>query len=260
MEQSSPPIMLHNEHFYEERFTIRTNEIDNRKVMTIPALMNLLHDTAMQNVIRLKVSVWDLESHYISWVLMRMHIHIKEMPRLGDQIRIVTYPAGFEKFFTYRDYRIYNSEGIEIAQVASTWLLMDTNTRKMRRIPKFIVDYPMPELEDCLPRIRHKLPPYGETRLQKDFCVGWYDLDFNKHLNNVLYFKWMLEATPDELLQNGEIEEIDILFRQECRWNEKLFSQSHSLDADYRIHRLMKEESEKEVAIAKVRWKVPFNM
>jgi medium-chain acyl-[acyl-carrier-protein] hydrolase len=256
MEQLPSALMLHPKHFYEEYFTIHTNEIDNRKVMTIPALMNLLHETAMQNVIRLKVSVWDLESENISWVLMRMLLRMKKMPRLGDQIRIVTYPAGFEKFFTYRDYRIFNIEGEEIGQVATTWLLMDTSTRKMRRIPSFITDYPMPDPETCLPRIRHKLPKYEETELQKEFCVGWYDLDFNKHLNNVLYFKWMLEATPDALLKKGQIEEIDILFRQECRWNEKLHSQSYTLDTTHRMHRLLKGDEAKEVAMAKVKWKI----
>ena len=67
----------------------------------------------------------------------------------------------------------------------------------------------------------------------------------------------MLEATPDTLLKKGQIEEIDILFRQECRWNEKLLSQSYTLDPSHRMHRLLKGDATKEVAMAKVKWKVP---
>ena len=70
---------LHPQLIKTEPFTIRTYEIDNRKQATVPALVKLMHEAAMQNVIDLKLSVWDLEPHQISWVLMRKNLIIHQI-------------------------------------------------------------------------------------------------------------------------------------------------------------------------------------
>ncbi|MCB0622180.1 MAG: hypothetical protein KDC41_26495, partial [Saprospiraceae bacterium] len=57
-------------------YQIRTYEIDSRKQATVTALVKLMHETAMQNVIDMKLSVWDLEPRQISWVLMKKYVNI----------------------------------------------------------------------------------------------------------------------------------------------------------------------------------------
>lgn len=158
---------------YEETFTIRTHEIDNRKKATPTSLVRLMQEAAMQNVIRLKLSVWDLESHHIAWVLMRLNLKINRLPHLGEQIRILTYPAGFEKYFTHRDYQVYDANDVLIAHSASTWLLMDTQTRRMRRIPAFILEYNnrMPDAANCLPHPSDELPKCEQVDFYKHYEV-----------------------------------------------------------------------------------------
>ena len=63
-------------------------------------MINLMQEAAMQNVIKMGVSVWDLEPHNISWVLMRLLLNVQRVPMLGERIKIVTHPAGFEKIYT----------------------------------------------------------------------------------------------------------------------------------------------------------------
>lgn len=246
---------LHPNLSYSETFSVRTYEIDSRKQMTAPALLNLMHEAAMQNVLKLKVSVWDLEPHQVSWVLMRMQLKIKRLPMLSEEVTITTHPSGFEKFFTYRDYKLYDAQGELIAYTSSTWLLMDTQSRKMRRIPPFILDFAMPPEEDCLPRIRHKLPAFGAADRHRQFEVNWYDLDFNQHLNNVAYVKWLMQSIDDELLAEGHLEELDIQYRAECRWKEVVRSEVQQIDPFCCMHRLVRESDQKELALAQTRWR-----
>ncbi len=241
---------------YSETFTVRTYEIDSRKRMTAPALLNLMHETAMQNVLKLKVSVWDLEPHQLSWVLMRMHLKIKRMPMLSEEITITTCPSGFEKFFTYRDYKLFDAKGDLIAYMSSTWLLMDTESRRMRRIPSFILDFEMPPADQCLPRIQHKIPLFGEVEHQKSYEVNWYDLDFNQHLNNVAFIKWLLQTIDDDMLANAELEELDILYRAECLWKDKVHSDLQQVDQQTFLHRLMRPSDQKELARAQTKWRI----
>lgn len=241
---------------FEDTFIIRTYEIDNRKLATVPALTRLLHEAAMQNVLRLKLSVWDLEPQGISWVLMRQQIRIHRYPGLGESVRVQTYPAGFEKFFTYRDYRVWDENDQAIASSSSTWLLMDTASRKMVRIPDFIKNFrqKMPSPEECLPRPEGKLPKFQTPQFKADFRVGWHDLDFNMHLNNSLYIRWMLEALPDDILQTRFLQQLDIQFKLEALRGESIRAEAYAVEGNQYVHRLIREEGEKELALAKTSW------
>jgi len=237
-----------------ESYTIRTYEIDSRKKATIPALINLMHETAMQNVINLKLSVWDLEKHQISWVLMRFLFNVKRVPKLGEEIKVLTHPAGFEKFYTYRDYRIFDQNDELIASASSTWLLMDTVKRRVTRIPAFLLEMEMPDIKTCLPRPSNKLTPFGTAYRQKEFQVNWFDLDFNEHLNNVPYGKWMLESMDPNLLRNGQLTQFDMLFRAEGRWEDEIISEVAQIDELTFQHRLIRKADQKELAQAQSQW------
>lgn len=250
-----PIALKHPSLFHQEEFTVRTYEIDSHKLMTPPAILNLMHEAAMQNVIKMKVSVWDLEPHQISWVLMRMDLKIIRLPQLGEQISVCTYPAGFEKFFTYRDYLIFDSKGERIAYSSSTWVLMDTVARKLRRIPPFLLDMPMPKAADCLARIRHKLPPFDTSDQDRVFKANWYDLDFNEHLNSVVFVKWMLQSMDAEVLSTQSLAEIDIQYHSECRWKEEVKSEVKQVEKSVYLHRLLRIKDEKPLAIARTYWK-----
>lgn len=245
-----------NEITFKGPFLIRTYEIDNKKNVTIPSLMKLMHEAAMQNVLNLKLSVWDLEPHKISWVLMRKKISIDRLPRLGETIHIETHPAGFEKFFTYRDYKVFDENDQLIAFASSTWLLMDTEKRRMTRIPDFILDYQnkMKPAEACLPRPDDKLPKFETAGLQKQYTVNWHDLDFNMHLNNTFYAQWMLEALPDNCLVNGTIKQLDIMYRMEAKWKERIVSEVQQLEENTYLHRLKRLEDGKELALGRSTW------
>ena len=241
---------------YQENFTIRTYETGQKKEATVSHLLKLMHESAMQNVIALKVSVWDLEAHKISWVLRHMQLQVNRLPRLGETINVLTYPAGFERLFTYRDYRVVDSKGQEIATAASKWLLMNTENRRLAPIPDHIAQIKMPAPEDCLPRPNGKLPNWTQSHGQQKFQVNWHDLDFNGHLNNVVYLNWMLEPLPEEVLQNSQMEKLDILYRAEGIWKEEVLAEIQQLGDLEFLHRLIRIGDGKELAAAKSIWKV----
>lgn len=241
----------------QESFTIRTYEIDHHKRATVPALVRLMHEAAMQNVIRLKLSVWDLEPQHLTWVLMRKAMRFERLPLLGERITVLTYPAGFERLFTYRDYRVFDNAGRQIAASSSTWLLMDTRSRRMSPIPNNIraLNDQMPASADCLPRPGNKIPRPDRLEKHRRYIVNFFDLDFNQHLNNTLYMKWMLEALPDEVLIQQHLQTLNIQYRNECHWQEEVIAETRRIDAHTFLHRLKLEKDGKELALARTVWK-----
>ncbi|NJL74602.1 MAG: acyl-ACP thioesterase [Saprospiraceae bacterium] len=205
---------------------------------------------------RLGISVWDLQPQNLAWVLMRQSAHFERLPMLGEEISILTYPAGFDRVFTFRDYQVFDAQQRCIIQAASTWLLMDTQARKMTRIPDFItaLSPAIPAPEKCLPRCGFTLYPletFDRTQLSK---VGWYDLDFNAHVNNVQYVKWMLETIPTDTLKDKHLQTLEIQFRAECRLGDEVQSASHAIESTMYKHQLTLNGSQKELALAKTTW------
>ena len=135
---------------HQENYTIRAYDIDAHKRLTAPALVRILNEAAMQHVLKLKLSVLDLEPQQIGWVLLRLEMRISRLPVLGEKIQIRTTPSCFELAFTYRDYYMLDEQGEVIASVASTWILMNTESRRPARIPDWIVQQmpPFPADED----------------------------------------------------------------------------------------------------------------
>lgn len=241
-------------YYFREKSYVRTYDVDHNKQMKVPALLNLMHEAAMQNVLQMKVSFWDLEPHNITWVLMRMRLTVHQNPSLGNPIEVLTYPAGFKKLYTYRDYIFFDKNENRVAQASSTWVLMNTQSRRISRIPPFISELEMPEEDYCLPRINDKLSSFGTASFQKTFQVNWHDLDFNKHLGNVTYITWMLDGIPSDWMKKHQLKEIDIQYKLECGLDEKVRVEFEAIENSICRHRIIRESDQKEVALAQTKW------
>ena len=244
------------EYGHQETYTIRAYEIDGNRRMRVPALLKMLHEAAMQNVLRIKLSFWDLQPHHISWVLMRQVLHIERMPLLGETVTIHTRPSGFERIFTYRDYKVYDAEGKLLVSSSSTWLLMDVRTRRMARLPDFILDFKkrVENAKDYLPRCTSKFETVENPSRTTDFQVRWYDLDFNEHTNNVQYIRWMLQTLAPDVLRQRQLRQFEVLFKAECLLGDNIHAQVQTKDNTTFLHQLQAEDG-KTLALAKSVWK-----
>lgn len=249
--------MLSAENFvHQETFRIRTYEINQQKIISIPAFVRLMQEAAMQHVIALQLSVWDLEPLHLAWVLIRKHIQIERYPVLGEQIRIQTHPSGFEKILTHRDYRIFDLNDQQIATASSSWLLMNTEERKMARIPTTFLQFNdlLPNLSTFLPRPVAKLPAIEKIDYTKSFSVQWHQLDFNLHLNNTFYLQWMLENLPQEILSNSTLEKMDLIYRAECYWQDIVIAETQIITPSLFLHRLYRKADGQELALGRSVW------
>ncbi|MEZ4931626.1 MAG: thioesterase [Saprospiraceae bacterium] len=243
---------------YTTAYTVQTYDIDKRRRMTVAALVKQMQEAAMQNVMEMKVSVWDMEAQHISWVLLRKNLRINRLPMIGEKLTFYTCPTGFEKVFTFRDYKVFDEAGELIAYSSSSWLLLDTHSRRMSRIPPWILEFEkdMPPAEECLPRPSVKLPSLDHVDFSATFRVYWHDLDFNGHLNNVYYLQWMLETLPDAFLESGTLKAFDIQYKVEGQWKDEIVSETQELENGRFLHRLKLAADGKELAVGMSEWDV----
>lgn len=232
-------------------FVIRTSEIDSNKRLKIPALIQLMQESSMQNVLSLKLSVWDLEDENLSWVLLKKELKINKLPTVGQSIRIKTYPAGFHRIFAYRDFIVLDENDVVLATSGSVWGLLDTQSRKLITIPPYEFYNIMPD--DTLVRPSFKLTSAVKSQYVKHSHIVWNNLDWNGHVNNVVLIQNMLDAIPNDYQKTHQLKSLQLQFKSESLLEDELESICE-INKDEVIHRIMRPIDNSIIALARSLW------
>jgi medium-chain acyl-[acyl-carrier-protein] hydrolase len=192
----------------------------------LPHLVRMFQEAAMVNTVRLKISSPELMAESgLSWILRRQRIECFELPRMGQQVSVVTAPSGFARQLqTFRDFHIVNDAGETLAVASTQWLLMDVNSRRLRPIPDHIalLSQFLAPAAAHLNQPSGKIAPPEEPSATTSSKVAYYQLDFNEHLTNPVFPELMLEPLGADFLQAHRPTLADIDFRAEARYGDEV--------------------------------------
>lgn len=232
-------------------YVVRSSEIDSNKRLKIPALIQLLQEASMQNVLSLKLSVWDLEEENLSWVLLKKDLKIYKLPTVGQRIKIKTYPAGFHRIFAYRDFVVTDEHNSILATAGSVWGLINTQTRKLMTIPSYEFYDIIPN--DILERPNFKLPAKIEAQHSRPSNIVWHNLDWNGHVNNVVLIQSMLDTIPNDYLHTHQLESLQLQFKCESILGDDLESNCQ-INENEILHQIIRRTDNSIIASARSVW------
>lgn len=172
---------------------IRHHECDAAGKVKLPVLLDYFQDAAAQHADILQVGMNDISGGGFIWVLSRLKLQIDTMPALGDRVEVITYPAGFSRIFANRQY-LMRCNGTDAVRGTSEWLLINPVTGRPAN-PAKSLPATLPKNED-MPRWftdLDKLNCSGGTPCGA-YTVGMGDVDLNRHLNNAVYSRWLIDA------------------------------------------------------------------
>lgn len=119
-----------------ESFTIYQYHLQPNGYLSVPALAGFMQETAWKNVREIGVPTEVLLKQDLAWVLTRMHWEFVGKVSHRQQIVVETWPSGSDKYYFYRDFKIYYNKYL-IASITSTWILISLSKRKLRPVPRF---------------------------------------------------------------------------------------------------------------------------
>ena len=230
-----------NSIFLEQHYRIRSYEVDPAKRLKLFHLVNFMQDAAWINAAQMGVSVDQLMSAGMTWILSRMKLDIIRMPLYNENIRVLTWPSGYERYFAFRDFRVMDEAGVLIARATTTWLVLDLNSRKLVLPSQFADLLKINGSIEAMPAAsgRIKLPDPVENSYLVEILDK--DMDQNEHTNNAYYLQWMMErvAAGKETLR-----QIDVLFKMESRAGDVIRVDSGSGGEGTILHSIAREGSE----------------
>lgn len=198
-----------------QKYRLAYYECDKNGNIRISTLMNLLQDVTLKHTCKLGYGKEYL-LRQMGWMVTRYAIKIKEYPKAGDKITVVTWVSELTKLTLNRQFLIINSKGKTLVEVVSKWSLVDLVKKKLLEIPPFSLR------KKKLFTTSFAQPAPQKNDITRRFRVLFDNIDFNGHVNNSMYPFWACECIPNEFRLENLPRELTISFQKECVYGEEI--------------------------------------
>jgi acyl-ACP thioesterase len=225
--------------------------------MRLFSLLNYLQDAAGEHSKQLHLSVGELHRRGLTWVLAHYRVRIARTPRFGEVLTVRTWPATREGKGSVRDFRIDDAQGQPVAVAASSWVLLDRESKRPVTIAEHLPDYPL-HPERVFAGDFAVLDGVERPDLELTFRVRMADIDINRHVNNAVYVAWALESVPRALLDHALPVELEVQFRAEAFYEDRVNVRTAQLSAGDEpvfLHQLLRKSDGRELTRLRSRWR-----
>ena len=98
-----------------------------------------------------------------------------------------------------------------------------------------------------------KISPLNKIDIEKYFDIRFDDLDVNQHVNNSNFLVWALESLDYDFRKTKQIKVLDIVFKKEIKYGNKICSQVEKNNNVTR-HILRNFETNEELCLIQIEW------
>lgn len=242
---------------YKNTYKVKFFESNSKKELTESFLLKYLSEMAMEHTNELTIKFPDMIDPNMGWMIYKYKGEINKMPKVGEEFKIRTWTSRIYKFYANREFLLLDTNNNVLGQISTLWMYIDLKRRRPKRIPEKYIDYYgiieksyYNEFEDLVETI--------DIENTNCFNVRRSDIDTNKHVNNAIYFEWMIESIPDEIYENYCLKEFNITFKKETMYNDIILSNTELIKVNDRKvicnHLILDKATEEIKTLGKTIW------
>lgn len=181
--------------FWSETTRIKSSEADFQNRLKLSSFFELTQDLATQHASMLGVGYDDLIKREMGWVLSRKKIVFYEVPSLGEQVTLRTWPKGIQqKLFFMRDHEMLGEDGRRLAVATSAYVLVSVRARRIVLPNALELQMPDNGGRSALDEVLEKIPAVENLEACFTLKVGYSAVDVMGHANNARYIEWISDC------------------------------------------------------------------
>ena len=207
-------------------FMVRYYEVDAGGRLALEHLCNYMQQIAGQHAEKLGVGFGRVHEIGLTWVLARWQVSLEgQLPEAGQEVVLETWPSAVERLQCRREFILREAGGEILARGGSWWVVVNTATFRLERVPALIMDLYTGRAEFALEELALRLPQVREGQAAMSAAVRWSDIDVNQHVNNANYLDWVLQSAPgagDKTRLSEGLQRFEINFKSEARLGDVL--------------------------------------
>lgn len=203
---------------YTEKLTVPCYDTDAAWRLKPASFMNMAQEAAGRHAVYLGFGYDDLIKNNTAWILSRVHVEFPDTPLWRDEITLTTWHKGLERLFFLRDFVLTDNTGKVRAKAATSWLVLNLETRRLVRDPKLVEEGTVCRDNACAASAEKvQMPKDIEPRHVMDHIVAYSDIDTNGHANNAMYMQWAMDAVDYETASSRPVKSFTINFNHETK-------------------------------------------
>lgn len=168
---------------------VRFSEIGEDKKLTLDGILNYFQDSSTFHSEDVGNGMEVVESLKRVWVLSSWQIVVNEYPKMGEKIKLGTWPYDFNRFLGGRNFIMYGDDGRVLAYANSLWTYLNSENGRPARVEEHVAELYGLEPKYDMEYADRKIALPEEMTAQNSFPVEVYHLDTNHHVNNGQYVK-----------------------------------------------------------------------
>ena len=244
---------MENNGFWEYNFRVRSFDVDQNNNITLNSISEYLQEVAGDHANTMGFGYRQVVLQQMAWILGGIKIEVNRLPLWEEDIRVKTWIVENNRFVSRRDFQWYDQEGNILINASTNWILLNTERRRPVGIDSMNFDVTLhPEQKATsseVANIRAKFEDANNTEYQ----VRYSDLDMVGHMNNTKYIQLFLDSYSAEFHKNHNIKSLDINFKNEAQYQDKLVL-SIMNNTDSHLIELKRKEDGKVNCLANMVW------
>ena len=200
----------------EKNYKVGVKDIGTSNSITNKGFLNMLEELACIHSDLAGYGINQIPQTHISWILLNWKVSIFERPNYNSEIYIKTWSRKGNKFFTFRDFEIYDENKKLIGIASSKWSIVNVETNKLISITDDIINCYKPEEKSIFNETdieKLKVPTSLPEFPNYTFQVQRRDIDINSHMHNLYYLDYAYETLPENIYNDIEFNNFEIMYK-----------------------------------------------
>jgi len=178
-------------------------------------VFNVFQEAAVSHAENLGVGRESMAKSGQVWILSRISVQVDRRPKYGETVTVRSWPRSWAKLFAVRDFDIRDAQDNPVIRARSCWIIIDLETRRPVRPQGALEGIPLNEGLDALPFLPAGLEERQSLQKAEEHRVVYNDVDYNGHVNNVSYIRWIENNMNPFLLEQAKQCRLDINYMGE---------------------------------------------
>lgn len=194
-----------------------------------------------------------------TWILLNYDMNIYKYGKIGDKVKIETYPYSFNRFYGNRMFFLKDENDNVMIEAKTRWLLVEKDTLKIKKVTKEIAEvYDLHEIEKGkgfeVDNIEDKV--FSDVE-KKPLQIRRSDLDINNHVNNTLYFSYFYDYIDKEILDKYIPYKIQLTYKKQITIDDEPYVYTKDIVEDGQYYTNVKICNDKNeiYTLIKILWK-----
>lgn len=180
---------------------VRYSELNEQGNLSVTGILNYFQDCSTFQSEDIGLGIAYLQEKQRAWWLSSWQVVIDRYPKLGEKIKISTWPYDFKGMYGYRNFLMQDEAGNNLVRANSVWFFYDLEAGRPVRIQaEDIRGYGNGEEEKLDMEYAPKKITVPEDAAEGEaIVISNHHIDTNHHVNNAKYIEIAREVLPDTL-------------------------------------------------------------